>query len=84
MKKIDPTLKLITENASIETVMQFSKGDNDTKLFTNIFKDNKTSTVYITHKIESAKSVSDLKNGTNNDMTNIFYALVEKRGFLKH
>ena len=73
MKNTDPTLKLITENASIDTVIQFPKGDDYTKLFTNLFKDNRTSTVHITHKIESTKSVSDLKKGTNNDMTHIFF-----------
>ena len=28
--------------------------------------------------------MSDLKHGTNNDMTNIFSSLVENGGFLKH
>ena len=80
IKKIDPTLKLITEKASIDTVIQFPKGDDYTKLFTNLFKDNRTSTVYITHKMESAKSVSDLKHGTNNNMTHIFFcARLERR-----
>ena len=84
MKKTDPTLKLITDNTSIDTVMQFPKGEDYTKVFTNLVKDNRTSTVYVTHKIESAKSVSDLKHGNNSDMTNIFSTLVENGGFLKH
>ena len=84
MRKTDLTLKLITENASIDTVMQFPKGDDYTKVFMNLFKDTRTSSVYITHKIEPAKSVLDLKHGTNSDMTNIFSTLVENGGFLKH
>ena len=84
MKKTDPTLKLITDNSSIDTVMQFPKGEDYTKVFTNLIKDNRTSTVYVTHKIESAKSVSDLKHGNNSDMTNILSTLVENGGFLKH
>ena len=28
--------------------------------------------------------MSDLKHGTNSDMTNIFFTLVENGGFLKH
>ena len=42
LKKIDPTLKLITDNSSIDTVMQFTKGDDYTKVFINLFKDNRT------------------------------------------
>ena len=57
--------------------MQFPKGEDYTKVFTNLVKDNRTSTVYVTHKIESAKSVSDLKHGNNSDMTNTFSTLVE-------
>ena len=64
--------------------MQFPKGEDYTKVFTNIVTDNKTSTVYVTHKIESAKSVSDLKHGNNSDMINILSTLVENGGFLKH
>ena len=84
MKKTDPTLKLITDNDSIDTIMQFPKGEDYTKVFTNIVKDNITSTVYVTHKIESKKSVPDLKHGNNSDMTNISSTLVENGGFLKH
>ena len=80
----DPTLKLITDKISINTIMQFLKGEDYTKVFTNIVTDNKTSTVYVTHKIESAKSVSDLKHGNNSDMINILSTLVENGGFLKH
>ena len=84
MKMTDPTLKLITDKISINTIMQFLKGEDYTKVFTNIVTDNKTSTVYVTHKIESAKSVSDLKHGNNSDMINILSTLVENGGFLKH
>ena len=72
MKRTDPTLKLIGDNISIDTVIQFPKGEDYTKVFTILVKDNRTSTVYVTHKIESARSVSDLKHGNNSDMTNIF------------
>ena len=84
MKRTDPTLKLIGDNISIDTVIQFPKGEDYTKVFTILVKDNRTSTVYVTHKIESARSVSDLKHGNNSDMTNIFSILVENGGFLKH
>ena len=84
MKKIDPTLKTITDNVSIDTVIQLPKGGDSTKVFTNLVKDKRTSTVYVTHKIVSAKYVSDLKNGNNSDMTNIFSNIVENGGFLKH
>ena len=84
MKKTDPTLKLIGDNISIDTVIQFPKGEDYTKVFTILVKDNRTSTVYVTHKIESARSVSDLRHGNNSDMTNIFSILVENGDFLKH
>ena len=84
MKKTNPTLKVVTNNDSIDTIMQFPKGEDYTKVFTNIVKDNITSTVYVAHEIESAKSVPDLKHGNKRDMTNIFSTLVKNGGFLKH
>ena len=84
MKKTDPTLKLITKNASINKVIQLPTGDDYTNVSTNLVKDTRKSSVYTTHNIESAKSVLKLKNRTNNNMTNIFSTLVENGGFLKH
>ena len=84
MKKTDLTLKFITDNASIDTIIQFPKGEDYTKVFTNIVKDNRISTVYVTHKSESAKSVSYVKHGNNSDLTNTFSTLIENGGFLRH
>ena len=37
MKKKDPSLKLITENQTIDTELQSPHGEEYTKVFTNIF-----------------------------------------------
>ena len=37
-KKTDPTLKLISDNISIDTLMQFPKREDYTKVFTNLVK----------------------------------------------
>ena len=70
MKMKDPTLKLISNETVIDTELQFSEGNDYTNVFTKIIKCPKTSRVYISHKIESAKSIAELKYGNNKEMTN--------------
>ena len=43
-----------------------------------------TSRIHITHKIESARSIADLKYGKKNGMSNIFDTLVKNNAFLSH
>ena len=65
MKLIDPTLKLITlQNETIDTTDQFpSSATEYTSKFTNVYKDPKSSRVYISHKIESAIPIDEIKYG---------------------
>ena len=65
MKLIDPTLKLITiQNDIIDTTYQFpSSALEYTTKFKNFHKDPKTSRVYISHKIESATPLDEIKYG---------------------
>jgi len=65
MKLIDPTLKLITfQNEIIETTDQFPSSVLEyTTKFKNFHKDPKTSRVYISHKIESATPLDEIKYG---------------------
>ena len=59
MKMKDPTIKLISNETVIDSELQFSEGNDYTNVFTRIIKCPKTSRVYISHKIESAKSIAE-------------------------
>ena len=80
----DPTLKLISSETVIDTELQFSDGNDYINMFTNLIKYSKTSRVYISHKIESTKSIAELKYGSNKEMTNIFDTLVANGTYLTH
>ena len=84
MKMKDPTLKLISNETVIDTELQFPEGNDYTNVFTKIIKCPKTSRVYISHKIESAKSIAELKYGNNKEMTNIFDTLIANGAYLTH
>ena len=84
MKLIDPTLKLITfQNEIIDTTDQFpSSALEYTNKFKNFHKDPKTSRVYISHKIESAIPLGEIKYGNRQQLSNIFDTLVSNNAFL--
>ena len=86
MKLKDPTLKIITpQNDIIDTLLQFPEGNDYTKTFTKIIKDSKDSRrIYISHHIESARGLGELKHGSKQDMSNIFDTLVNNNTFLSH
>ena len=76
MKMKDPSLKIISNEIVI--------GNDYTNIFTKIIKCPKTFRVYISHKIESAKSIADLKYGNNKEMKNIFNTLIANGAYLTH
>ena len=84
MKLIDPTLKLITfQNETIDTTDQFpSSATEYTSKFTNVYKDSKSSRVYISHKIESAIPLGEIKYGNRQQLSNIFDTLVTNNVYL--
>ena len=84
MKMKDPTLTLISNKTVIDTELQFPEGNDYTNVFTKIIKYPNTSRVYISHKIESAKSIAELKYGNNKEMTNIFDTLIANGAYLTH
>ena len=65
MTLIDPTLKIITfQNETIDTTDQFLSSSSEyTSKFKEIHKDTKSSRVYISHKIELAIPLGDIKYG---------------------
>ena len=70
MKVIDPTFKLITfQNETIDTTDQFpSSALEYTSKFKDFYKDPKTSRVYISHKIESAIPLGEIKYGNRQQL----------------
>ena len=83
MKLKDPTLKIITpQNDIIDTLLQFPEGNDYLKTFSKIIKDSKDSRIYISHHIESARALGELKHGSKQDMSNIFDTLVNNNAFL--
>ena len=84
MKLINPTLKLITfQNEIIDTTDQFpSSALEYTTKFKKFHKDPKASRVYISHKIESAIPLGEIKYGNRQKLTNIFDTLVANNAFL--
>ena len=84
MKLIDPTLKIITfQNETIDTTDQFpSSASEYTSKFKEIHKDNKSSRVYISHKIESAITLGEIKYGNKQQLSSIFDTLVKNNAYL--
>ena len=61
MEVNDPALKIVTsQNATIDTLLQFPEGKEYKSTFSDMIKCSQTSRIYITHKIESARSIADL------------------------
>ena len=86
LKLLDPTLKFVTFNgAHVDTIEQFpSTQETYTSTFKDIHKESDNSRVYVSHKIESSKPLSELKHGSRNCMSNIFETLVKNNAFLSH
>ena len=84
MKLIDPTLKIITfQNETIDTTDQFpSSASEYTSTFKEIHNDNKSSRVYISHKIESAITLGEIKYGNRQQISSIFETLVKNNAYL--
>ena len=84
MKLIDPILKLITfQNETIDTTDQFSSSAMEyTSKFKDFYKDSKISRVYISHKIESAIPLGEIKYGKRQQLSNIFDTLVSNNAYL--
>ena len=86
LKLIEPTVKFITPgNIIIDSHDDFpSEASNYTSLFNDFTKCPKTSRVYISFKIESSRSLGELKHGNNTHMENIFDTLKKNNAFLRH
>ena len=84
MKLIDPTLKIITfQNETIDTTDQFpSSAAEYTSKFKDVHKDPKSSRVYISHKIESAIPLGDIKYGNKQQLSSIFDTLVKNNAYI--
>ena len=84
MKLIHPTLKLITfQNETIDTTYQFpSSALEYISKFKNLYKDPKTSRVYISHKIENVIPLGETKYGTRQQLSNSFDTLVSNNTYL--
>ena len=77
MKLIDPTLKFITfQNETIDTIYQFSSSVLEyTSMLKDFYKDPKTARVYISHKIESAIPLGEIKYGNRQQTTDNNYQI---------
>ena len=84
MKLIDPTLKIITfQNEIIDTTAQFPSSVAEyTDKFKDVHKDPQSSRVYISHKIESAIPLGDIKYGNKQQLSSIFDTLVKNNVYL--
>ena len=84
MKLIDTTQKIITfQNEAIDTTDQFlSSASEYTSKFKEIHKDIKLSRFYISHKIESAIILGEIKYGNKQQISRIFDTLVKNNAYL--
>ena len=84
MKFIEPRLKLIAfQNEIIYTSDQFSSFAAEyTYNFEEFYKCSKSSRVYISHKIESAIPLGDIKHGNRQQLSIIYDALVSNNAYL--
>ena len=75
MKLIDSKLKLITfQNETIDNTDQFSSSVLEyISKFKDFYKDPKTSRISISHKIESAIALCEIKYGNRQQLSKIFY-----------
>ena len=83
-KLIDPTLKIITfQNETIDTPDQLpSSAAKYTSKFKNSYKYPTSSRVHISHKIESASPLGDIKYGKRQQLSNIVDTLVTNNAYL--
>ena len=74
LKLIEPTVNFITPgNITIDSHDDFSsEASNYTSMFNDFTKCPKSSRVYISFKIESSRSLGELKHGNNTHMEKIF------------
>ena len=86
LKLIEPTAKFITPgNITIDSHDDFpSEASKYTSMFHDFTKCPKTSRVYISFKIESSRSLGELKHGNNTHLENIFDTLKKNNAFLRH
>ena len=86
LKLIEPPVKFITPgNTTIDSHDDFpSETYNYTSIFNDFTKCPKTSRVYISFKIESSRTLGDLKHVNNTHMENIFNTLKKNNAFLRH
>ena len=84
MKLIDPTTKLITfQNETVDTTDHFpSSALEYTSKLKDFYKNPKTSRVYISHKIESAIPLGEIKYGNRQQLSKIFDTLVSNNAYL--
>ena len=77
LKLIEPTVKFITlGNSTSDSHEEFPfEAYNYISMFNDFTKCPKSSRVYISFKIESSRSLGDLKHGNNTHMANIFDTL---------
>ena len=81
MKMIDSAVTF--QNKIIDNVDQFQIDEKSyTEKFTDINKDPKTSRIYISFKIESSKHISEIKNGSSSNLSNIFKTHVDNNAFI--
>ena len=81
LQLIKPTVKFVTQgNTTIDSHDAFPfEASNYTSMFNDFTKYSKPSRVYISFKIESSRSLGDLKHGNNTHMEHIFDTLKKKR-----
>ena len=86
LKLIEPTLKFLTpRNFTIDSLDDFpSKVSEYISIFNEVTKEPKSFRVYISFKIESTRSLGDLKYGNNAHIESIFDTLKKNKSFLCH
>ena len=85
MQLNDPTLKIITtQNVTTNTLLHSPEGKEYISTFSDMIKCSQTLRIYITDKIESSRSIANLKYGHKNGISNIFDTPVTNSAFLTH
>ena len=84
MTLVDPTLKsLLFKTNKLTPRINFNPPNQSTLPRSKIFiKNTKSSIVYISHKIESAIPLGDIKYGNKQQLSNIFDTLVTNNSYL--
>ena len=84
LQLIEPTLRIITfHNETIDTSDQFqSSALKYTSTFRDFYKDPKSSRVYVSHKIEFAIPLGNIKYGNRQQLPIIFDTLVTNNTYL--